>query len=216
MGHDNQWIFPAQGEGRVARFQDLIPGTYTFKVTACNSEGTWNPSGASMTFTLKPFFYQTILFKVIVLILIASGLGTGFYFYRKHTAQKKIKYKNSPLNPEFAEECIAKLKRLMEIEKVYVDPDISLNSLAEKMTIAPHQLSQLLNDRLNRNFSEYINGYRIDEAKRILKSSKGAQQKIDALAFDVGFSTTVVFYRAFKKYTGMTPTGFRKEFGKEK
>ena len=104
----------------------------------------------------------------------------------------------------------------MENEKVYVDANISLQSLAEKMSIAPHQLSQVLNERLDRNFSDFINFNRIEEAKRILKSPQGAQQKIDTVAFQVGFNTTVAFYRAFKKYTNITPTQYKKETGMTK
>lgn len=99
----------------------------------------------------------------------------------------------------------------MENEKVYVDADISLQSLAEKMSISTHQLSQVLNERLDRNFPDFINFYRIVEAKRILKNPQGAQQKIDTVAFQVGYNTTVAFYRAFKKYTNITPTQYKKD-----
>jgi AraC-like DNA-binding protein len=69
---------------------------------------------------------------------------------------------------------------------------------------------------LNQNFAEFINSYRIEEAKRILKSAKWAQQKIAAVAFEVGFNTTVTFYRAFKKHTNITPTQYKKEGGMKK
>ena len=59
----------AGGKERVACYRDLSPGTYTFSVTACNAEGIWNPKGAFFTFTLAPLFYQTIGFKIIILIL---------------------------------------------------------------------------------------------------------------------------------------------------
>jgi YesN/AraC family two-component response regulator len=84
------------------------------------------------------------------------------------------------------------------------------------MSINPHQLSHLLNENLNRNFADFINQYRIEEAKRVLKSSKGARQKIEVLAHEVGFNTMVAFYRAFKKYTGTTPNRFKNEVGLEK
>jgi AraC-like DNA-binding protein len=208
QGFDRGWIFLPPGNERVARYKDIAPGTYTFRVTACNAEGVWNQTGNSLTFTLKPLFSQTLLFKIAVLFLLLALLAAAFYIYKKHTLKKRAKYKGSPLHPHFADECIRKLKHLMDIEKVYCDADISLQSLAEKMSIAPHLLSQVLNERLNRNFADFINSYRIEEAKRILKSAKWAQQKIDAVAFEVGFNTTVAFYRAFKKYTNITPTQY--------
>jgi AraC-like DNA-binding protein len=211
QGFDSGWIFLPPGNERVARYINLAPGTYTFRVTACNAEGVWNQTGNSLTFTLKPHFSQTLLFKIAVLLLLLILLAAAFYIYKKHPFKKKAKYKGSPLHPRFAEECIRKLKHLMENEKVYFDVDISLQSLAEKLSIPPHLLSQVLNERLNQNFAEFINSYRIEEAKRILKNPKEAQQKIDALAFEVGFNSTVAFYRAFKKNTNVTPTQYRKE-----
>ena len=66
----------------------------------------------------------------------------------------------------------------MEVKKIYLDPDLTLWSLAEELSIASHRLSQLLNDVLNRNYNDYVNSYRIEEAKRIFDSPKGAGKKI--------------------------------------
>lgn len=121
-----------------------------------------------------------------------------------------------PLNREFVEQCITKLKYLMEIEKVYCDADISLQSLSDKMSIAPHLLSQLLNEKMDRNFADFINVYRIEEAKKIMQSPRGPQRKVSAVAIEVGFNTMAAFYNAFKKYTGMPPTQYRKEVQNKK
>jgi AraC-like DNA-binding protein len=210
-GVEREWVFLPAGRERAARYSDLSPGTYTFRVTACNAEGVWNQTGDSVTFSLKPFFYQTFLFKLAVLLLL-TALAAAFYFYKKKrpSFEKKVKYKGAPLNPYFADECITKLKYLMEVEKVYCDASISLQSLAEKMSIAPYQLSQLLNERMNRNFADFINGYRIEEAKKILQSPRGSKRKISAVAIDVGFNTISAFYKVFKKHTGSTPTEYKK------
>ncbi|NIO80577.1 MAG: helix-turn-helix domain-containing protein [Candidatus Aminicenantes bacterium] len=211
-GIDREWIYLLPAQERAAHYKDLTPGTYTFRVTACNAEGAWNQGGASLTFTLKPSLYQTLLFKIAVLLLFTALVAAAFYIYKKkkHLFEKKAKYKSSPLNPYFAEECITRLNYLMDIEKVYCDADVSLQSLAEKMSIAPHQLSQLLNERLNRNFFDFINSYRIEEAKKILQSPGGARRKISSIAIEVGFSTMAAFYKAFKKHTNTTPSMFKK------
>jgi YesN/AraC family two-component response regulator len=98
----------------------------------------------------------------------------------------------------------------MKEEKIYIQAEISLSTLAERLSIKPHVLSQILNEHLQSNFSDYINKYRIEEAKLILLSPKGSRQKIAAIALDVGFNTNVAFYNAFKKFTGMTPAQFKK------
>lgn len=210
-GVDNEWVFLPPGKERAALYKDLAPGVYTFKVIASNSEGVWNQTGDAMTFRLKAVFYKTLIFKILLILILAAGAAAGFYGYKKQLLKKKAKYKTSALNPQYAEECVKKLKRLMENEKLYREPDLSLQGLAEKMAVGHHVVSQVLNEKLNRNFSDYINSYRIEEAKKILEDPLKEDVKITAVAFDVGFNTMVAFYNAFKKYTGMTPSEYRKK-----
>ncbi len=212
-GYEEEWIFLPPDKERDARYRDLPPGTYTFRVIACNAEGVWNQTGDAMTFTLVPFFYQTFLFKIAVLLLFTALVAAAFYIYKKkkRSFEKKAKYKGSPLNPFFADECITRLKYLMYIEKIYCDADLSLQSLAEKMSISPHQLSQLLNEKMDRNFADFINWYRVEEAKKVLQSPGGARRKISAVAIEAGFNTISAFYKVFKKYTNTTPTRYKKK-----
>lgn len=216
QGVDGDWQFLTAGKERIARYKDLEPGTYTFSVIAGNSEGLWNRTGDSITFTLKPLLHQTLAFRIFLLLLFIALVAGAYYLVKNRPLKKQEKYKGSTINDQFAAECIKKLTRLMESEKLYSEPDISLNLLAEKINVTSHVLSQLLNEKLNRNFSDFINSYRIEEAKKILESPDAAQLKINTVAFDVGFNTQVAFYNAFKKYTGMTPAQYRKEAGNGK
>jgi ligand-binding sensor domain-containing protein/AraC-like DNA-binding protein len=209
-GFDREWLFLPPGKDRAVHYRDLGPGTYTFKVTACNAEGVWNQTGAAVTFTLEPFFYQTLIFKIAVVLLFAGLLAAAVYIYKKRPFDKREKYKDSTLNPQFAEVCIKRLNYLVENEKIYLDETISLQLLAEKLNIQPYQLSQLLNEKMDQSFSDFINYHRIEEAKKILADSKGAEKKNTAVAFDIGFNSMTAFYKAFKKFTGMTPSQYKK------
>jgi hypothetical protein len=71
-GFDREWLFILPGKDRAAHYRDLDPGTYTFRVTACSAEGVWNQTGTAVTFTLEPFFYQTLIFKIAVVLSRAS------------------------------------------------------------------------------------------------------------------------------------------------
>lgn len=215
-GIDRDRTFLSSGKERMASYKDLAPGTYTFRVIACNSDGVWNRTGDSFTFTIKPFFHETILFKIILFIILIVLVTAGYYIYKKQPFKKSSKYKAFPLDPQFVEVCITKIKYLMEGEKVYCDTDISLGSLAEKLSIPPYQLSIIINESLKQTFSEFINSYRVQEAKRILLDPKKAHLKIAAVAFEVGFNTRVAFYQAFKKYTKMTPTQYKNKTGDKK
>ena len=108
-----------------------------------------------------------------------------------------------------------KIRQNPEVEKIYCDADLSLQSLADRLSISSHLLSQVLNEKLERNFSDFVNYYRVEEAKRILRSPRGAKKKIAVVAIEVGFNTMVAFYNAFKKYTGMPPARYKKNAGKK-
>jgi ligand-binding sensor domain-containing protein/AraC-like DNA-binding protein len=237
-GVDREWVSLPLGSDRAASYKDLDPGTYTFKVIACNSDGVWNRTGDSKTFTLKPFFYQTGLFKIaiIVFIFIVAAVVVFFLYKRQPLKKQPVdeqvvdeqdvetqpveeQKKNkgaAAMNPQFVKECITKLKYQMEIEKAYHDENISLRSLAKKLSIPYYQLSQVLNEELGQNFSDYINFHRVEEAKEILADPKKKDLKIDAVASEVGYNTRVAFYRVFKKSTNMTPSQYRKAAGTKK
>jgi YesN/AraC family two-component response regulator len=117
------------------------------------------------------------------------------------------------LNPQFVDACITKLEYLMKIEKVFCDSDLSLRSLAKKLSIPYYQLTQVLNEKLGQTFSDYINYYRIEEAKKILADPKKKNKKIDAVASEVGYNNRIAFYRVFKKSANITPAQYRKEAG---
>jgi len=208
-GFDQDWVFLVPGRACVAHYQDLAPGNYTFRVIAANADGVWNQAGASLAFRLESLFYRTFLFKLVALLLSMALAVAGLYLYKKYVAQKKLKYKDVPLAPGFAGTCIEKLQELMQKERLYLDADISLQTLADRMAISPHLLSRLLNEELDHNFADFINGYRIDEAIKILQGPHGVQKKVSAVAIAVGFNTMAAFYKAFKKHTGRTPSSFQ-------
>lgn len=217
-GINRDWVYLLPGQERAAHFKDLSPGKFTFEVSACNSEGEWRQlSGDSIDIRILPLYYQTLWFKLIMVLLFAALAAVLLWLSKKKkkTPEKQTKYKSSSLTPEFADECLTKLRYLMEVEKIFCDADLSLQMLADKISTQPWVLSQLLNEKIERNFADYINRYRVDEAKRVLLSPAGSRRKIYAIATSSGFNTMAAFYKAFKKYTGMTPTQFKKKSKKD-
>lgn len=210
-GVDRDWIYTEPGDKREAVYENPGTGPFSFNVSACNAEGIWNLSGDTMNFRVSPRFYGRKWFKLVIFVLLAGLAVLASFLFKKYMAGKKATSKRSSLERDFVSQCIKKLNRLMEEEKIYRQEDLSLHSLAERLSLPPHQLSQLLNENLERSFSDYINSYRIEDAKEILLSPDSAEKKIIVIAFDVGFNTKVAFYNAFKKFTGMTPSEFKKK-----
>jgi AraC-like DNA-binding protein len=117
------------------------------------------------------------------------------------------KYKKSTLNKEKKDELIRRIERLLSEEKFYLNNMASLGELSKLVGESKHNISQVINERLGKNFFELLAKYRVEEAKQILQDNK--QITIENLADDVGYNSKSAFNNAFKKHTGLTPTQFR-------
>jgi AraC-like DNA-binding protein len=121
------------------------------------------------------------------------------------------KYKNSGLSKDQAQLKKNELLEYMQNFKPFLDEQITLFKLATQLDMSSHHLSQLINDQCQQNFFDFINGYRIEEVKRRLKSLEFDDQSLLVIAFDAGFASKSSFNRLFKKSTGLTPSQFRKD-----
>jgi AraC-like DNA-binding protein len=206
-------ITPAQI--KMAIYKKLPPGQYTFRVMAANSDGIWNEKGTAFTFNFSPGLTQSLLFKIILGLLITAAAALLFISGRKYVLHRKTKnkYKDSFLEPETVEQCMKKLSYVMSIEKLYRDDKLSLQTLYKKVAVTPHILSQVLNERIDKNFSDFVNGFRIEEAKKMLQEAD-EDTSVLRVCYDVGFNSKSAFYRAFKKYTDKTPIQYQKELKK--
>ena len=105
-----------------------------------------------------------------------------------------------------------RLKQLMETERVYREEGLGVGALATRLSLPEYRLRRLINPRLgHRNFTSFINGYRLAETIAALADPAQLQVPILTIALDAGFQSIGPFNRAFKAQTGMTPTDFRRE-----
>lgn len=104
-----------------------------------------------------------------------------------------------------------KLLKLMEQDKVYTNPGLTMNDLTDYMEIPTYQLSQLINQVFGKGFNEFVNFYRVEEVKRLLNNQSFSHLTIEALSEEAGFNSKSSFYSAFKKQTGTTPIAFQKQ-----
>lgn len=120
------------------------------------------------------------------------------------------KYEKSTLTDSAADRHLERLMELMDSAKPFLRGDLTIRDLAELSGIPGYHLSQLLNEKLNQNFFDFINRYRVEEAKRALLDPARDHLTILAVALEAGFSSKSAFNAAFKKQTGTTPSEFRK------
>lgn len=101
------------------------------------------------------------------------------------------------------------LQQLMLTEKPYLNPQLTLERFAGILNISPRQVSLVINRCFQQNFHEYINGFRIEEAKRLLRDPEHEQYTVLEIAQKAGFNSKATFHRFFKSLVGVTPSNFR-------
>lgn len=111
---------------------------------------------------------------------------------------------------KFKPEQIQALTLLMENEKPYLQPALTLEKLASQLQMPTRSLSNMINRQFSCNFFEFINAYRIDEAKRLLSEPGSVQKNMLDIMYEVGFNSKATFNTLFKKKLGMTPSEYRK------
>jgi AraC-like DNA-binding protein len=103
----------------------------------------------------------------------------------------------------------SKIVALMEEKKLYQEPELTLQQMAENLGLQTYLVSQAINEGLKRTFYDLVNGYRVEEAKRLLLDSKSFNYTVLSVGFEAGFNSKTTFNTVFKKFTGLTPTEFR-------
>ncbi len=125
--------------------------------------------------------------------------------------QSPGKYEKSALSAEASHRLGRKLRASMEVDHLHRDPNLSLWALARHIGASPNYVSQTLNEEIGESFFDFVNGYRIAEAKNLLTTT---DQSILTITYDVGFNARSSFYNAFKRITGQTPSYFRKNMSR--
>lgn len=134
------------------------------------------------------------------------------FFRRHHRAiahDSPLRYANSSLQLTEAQELVNRLEEYMRSEQIYLDSELSLLSLSDKLACTSKALSQAINQVAGCNYSSYIAQLRIAHAKELLQDSDHAHYKIAAIAYASGFNSLSSFNTTFKRITGQTPRAFR-------
>lgn len=120
------------------------------------------------------------------------------------------KHKNINLGNEELKVLAEQMEQTMMSEKMYLDPNCTLNKVAKELKLPPYLISHVVNNALDKSFPDFLNSYRIEEVKTRLLQPENQNMKIASIAYDCGFNTLSSFNIAFKKSTGTTPTKFIK------
>ncbi len=217
FGHDDNW----RDSGTKSRvvYRGLSSGKYTFRVLGRNSYGDWLYRGNAYTFFIEGAFYQSFWFYFFLATLLATfSVGIPkFLAQRQRRLEEEVeKYRTSSLTIKRSSSYLTKLLDLMENEKPFLDPNLSLKSLADTLGCTKENLSQVINEHTDMNFKNFLNKYRVEEVKVKLADPKENQYVLMKIAFECGFNSKSVFNDAFKKFSGLSPSQYRKKAQEKK
>lgn len=145
----------------------------------------------------------TFVFILIVLFWI---------FKKKHNPifyEEQVKYADKRIEKDEAEIFNKKLEKLVLEKELYKNSNLKLADVAKELHVLPHYLSQFLNDNKGKSFSTYINEYRIEAAKKMLKTS--TNYTTEHIGYECGFNSKSTFFTTFKKIVGNTPSTYKKQ-----
>ena len=156
----------------------------------------------------------TFLIAIYIATLVKPELFHAFPHQMPIPSSKEVqrqKYEHSNLQATQKEKYLTKLKKFMATDTPHLSPELTLAQLAEQVNIPSYYLSQVINEKLDCNFLDFINGYRIETAKALLIDDKFSHYTIVSIAYEAGFNSKSTFYTAFKKVVGRTPSQYRKD-----
>ncbi len=133
----------------------------------------------------------------------------------KGPGAEKAKYQSSSLTEVNKRNFANELQESMVREKLYLNPDLSFDDLANHLNIPGHHLSQILNEVLRQNFYDFVNAYRVEAVKSRMEQNVHASNTLLSIGLSVGFNSKATFNRAFKKETGQTPKAFAKTISRQ-
>lgn len=163
-----------------------------------------NRSAFMVTLVLLLIFIFYFVNKVILKALRQPGIFAGI------AQNETSKYLGSNLTAGQVEEYKKQLLALLNTEKPFLNPQVSITDLSEKLSVSTKHLSQVINQSFNKSFFDFINTYRIREVQQILKESVDDKLTVLEAMYEAGFNSKSSFNTAFKKETRQTPSEFRK------
>ncbi|WP_430965366.1 helix-turn-helix domain-containing protein [Spongiimicrobium sp. 2-473A-2-J] len=134
-----------------------------------------------------------------------SGDNTQFNVSSPH-----LKYRTSSLSKEELRLLFIQINQLLDEEKVYLDPQLKIQNLSDRLQISTHKISQTINTQGGMSFFDYVNGFRVEYLKNLLANPENRKYTILALGIESGFNSKASLNRIFKKYVRVSPKEFQK------
>ncbi len=175
------------------------------------SVGVMTASGVIwISFLAQIVMYTPFLYATVVGISVVLVYGLSLWASQQNNLFAGVSKKRSDASAAHYADLGSRIKNLLELDEIFIDPSLTITVLAKKLDVPPYVLSKCINAFFQKSFPELLTGYRIEKSKQLLLSSLNKTYSIEGIAYESGFSTLSAFYNAFKKICGVTPAQFRK------
>jgi AraC-like DNA-binding protein len=183
----------------------LLLGFILIWIINLNSFAIWMIAGKPGWCAYTASIYGLTVFLFVNTIMFLLLIKPDIYFVI-------TKYRNNKLVEQDKQEYLQRLNSYMENDKPYLNPDITLESLANDISVNPRVLSQLINETFHKNFKSYILEHRIKASMQMLADSKYHKHTVLEILYEVGFNSKSAFNNQFKLLTNLTPLEYRSKY----
>jgi AraC-like DNA-binding protein len=163
----------------------------------------------------RPLSYTEIfnlVNAVLIMILCIVFFLFGYPYLSLLTEEDNPKKVDKTLQYEFSQDILNKVMEMFEVKEIYKEEGLTIRKLSEYMNMQEYKLRNIINKGLGyKNFNDLLNSYRIKKAKELLLNTNEKDLSITRIALEVGYPNAAAFNRAFKQFTGLTPSEFRKK-----
>lgn len=152
-------------------------------------------------------YFYVVPLSLAIYFLMYQAMKFPQLFFDYAEAVKTVRYEKSSLSSNASKAYIEKVIQAVESQSLYINRELRLTDVANQLEMSPNHLSQVINENLQKNFFDFINHYRVAEAKK--KIAQESKKTLLQIAHEVGFNNKTSFNNAFKKHLGMTPSSYR-------
>ncbi len=152
---------------------------------------------------------QFVVCLLLIILFLRQSHHSELFSGTVQTQTTNGKYANSSLSEWQLNEYAQRLQNLLTKNECYLNPGLTRDELASMVGIPPHQLSQVLSQKIGSSFNDFINQYRVIRAVELLYQPGSNRYTIESIAIESGFRNRMTFFSVFKKHTGKSPAKYR-------
>ncbi|NOU47165.1 MAG: helix-turn-helix transcriptional regulator [Bacteroidales bacterium] len=199
-----EWFNNLKRSSHLSWVQYILLGFIIVWILNLNISAVWMITQKTDWCAYSRSIYTLAVFIFLVLVMFILMLYPAVYYLPE-------KYKKITVNEDVKGRYKLLLFDYMNSEKPYLNPDITLETVAKDTSINVRVLSQIINESYKNNFNGYINEYRIKESLKQLSYTENKKTILE-IVYESGFNSKSAFYAEFKKHTGITPQEYRNQY----